>query len=61
VASQKVREDGQEIEMSKQYPECPLSNHVNCKDLYSPKLCALARKDKKCLRKLTKHVQKAKK
>ncbi|MBW1693025.1 MAG: hypothetical protein JRJ41_02475 [Deltaproteobacteria bacterium] len=37
--------------MSKQYPECPLANHANCKDLYTPKLCAMARKDKKCLKK----------
>jgi hypothetical protein len=37
--------------MSKQYPECPLANHANCKDLYNPKLCAMARKDKKCTKK----------
>jgi len=40
--------------MSKQYPECPLANHANCKDLYNPKLCAMARKDKKCLKKNSK-------
>lgn len=37
--------------MSKQYPECPLYNHDNCKELHSQKLCAIVRKDKKCLKK----------
>ncbi|MDZ7698399.1 MAG: hypothetical protein U5R49_16240 [Deltaproteobacteria bacterium] len=34
--------------MSKKYPECPLQNHANCKDLYNPKVCALVRDDKVC-------------
>ncbi len=37
--------------MSKMYPECPLYNHNNCKDFYNPKLCAIVRKDKKCIKK----------
>ena len=37
--------------MSKTYPECPLYNHDNCKDLHNPKLCAIVRKDKICLKK----------
>jgi len=37
--------------MSKTYPECPLYNHDNCKDLHNPKLCAIVRKDKACLKK----------
>ena len=45
--------------MSKKYPECPLVKHDNCKDLYSPKLCAIVRKDKICLRKLPKSVNKS--
>jgi hypothetical protein len=46
--------------MSKQYPECPLANHANCRDLYSPTLCALVRKDKKCLKKNPKSRMKKK-
>ena len=37
--------------MSKKYPECPLYNHDNCKDLHNQKLCAIVRKDKKCIKK----------
>jgi len=37
--------------MSKKYPECPLYNHSNCKDIDNPKVCAIVRKDKICLRK----------
>ena len=37
--------------MSKQHPECPLSKHDNCRELDNPKLCAIVRKDKVCLRK----------
>jgi len=37
--------------MSKMYPECPLYNHDNCKDLHNQKLCAIVRKDKKCIKK----------
>ena len=33
------------------YPECPLYNHNNCKDLHNPNLCAIVRKDKKCIKK----------
>jgi len=37
--------------VSKVYPECPLSKHDNCREYYSPKVCAVVRKDKICLRK----------
>lgn len=37
--------------MSQQYPECPLYNHITCKELDNPKLCALVRKDRICLKK----------
>lgn len=37
--------------MSKQYPECPLYNHTTCKELHNPKLCAIIRDDKNCLKK----------
>ena len=37
--------------MSKKYSECPLYNHNSCKDMDNPKLCAIVRKDKTCLRK----------
>ena len=40
--------------MSKRYPECPLYNHDNCKDLHIPKVCAILREDKTCLRKYRK-------
>jgi hypothetical protein len=46
--------------MSKIYPECPLYNHDNCKDLHNPKLCAIVRKDKKCLKKNPKAKRKKK-
>ncbi len=59
MASQKVRKEAQEIEMSEQYPECPLYNHNICKDLHNPKVCAIVRKDKKCLGKLPKSIKKA--
>ena len=36
--------------MSKMYPECPLVNHNSCKYMDDPKLCALKRKDQKCLK-----------
>ncbi len=36
--------------MSKQYPECPLYNHDNCKQLHNPKVCAIIRNDNSCLR-----------
>ena len=47
--------------MSKQYPECPLANHTNCRELYSPALCAIVKKDKKCLKKNSKPRKKKKK
>ncbi len=37
--------------MSKQYPECPLYNHATCRELHNPKLCAIIREDKCCLKK----------
>jgi len=37
--------------MSKLYPECPLYNHDNCRDVHNPKLCAIVKEDKVCLRK----------
>ena len=46
--------------MSEMYPECPVYNHDNCKNRDNPKLCALVRKDKKCLKKLSKKVKKKK-
>ena len=47
--------------MSKRYPECPLANHINCRELHNPKLCAIVHKDKKCLKKLHKSAKKTKK
>jgi len=47
--------------MSKQYPECPLYNHNNCKEIHNRKLCALVREDKICLKKIPKSVKEAKK
>ncbi len=46
--------------MSKQYPECPLYNHINCREIDNPKICALVREDKICLRKLPQLVKDAK-
>jgi hypothetical protein len=40
--------------MSKKYPECPLQNHANCRDCFNPKLCAIVREDKVCLKKRAK-------
>ena len=57
----KVQKEGQELEMSKQYPECPLYNHNNCKEIHNRKLCALVREDKICLKKIPKLVKEAKK
>jgi len=37
--------------MSKKYPECPLYNHNNCRELHNPKLCAVVKGDKVCLKK----------
>jgi len=40
--------------MSKKYPECPVYNHSNCRELDKPDVCAIVREDKKCLKKLKK-------
>lgn len=40
--------------MSKKYCECPLYNHESCREVDNPKLCALVREDKTCLRELQK-------
>ena len=37
--------------MSKKFPECPVYNHDNCRDLHNPKICAIVKEDKICLRK----------
>ncbi len=37
--------------MSKEYPECPLYNHSSCRDIDNPKICAIIRKDKICIKK----------
>jgi hypothetical protein len=47
--------------MSKEYPECPLSRHDTCKDYYNPKLCAIVREDKACLKKMKGPTKKRKK
>ena len=38
--------------MSKKYSECPLYNHDNCKDYYNPRVCAMARDDRVCTKKV---------
>ena len=45
--------------MSERFPECPLYNHNNCRELDNPKVCAIVRKDKVCLRKQSRktHVE----
>jgi len=47
--------------MSKQYSECPLFNHENCKEYYNRKVCAIVRKDKACLRNIPKVGKRARK
>jgi len=37
--------------MSKKIPECPLSKPDNCREVENPKICAIVREDKTCLRK----------
>ncbi|MFP4668647.1 MAG: hypothetical protein ACLFMN_07610 [Desulfobacterales bacterium] len=37
--------------MSRNTPECPLYNPLNCKEYNNPKLCALARTDRTCKKK----------
>jgi hypothetical protein len=46
--------------MSKQYPECPLYNHLNCREIDNRKVCAIVREDNVCLKKLHKNVKKPK-
>ena len=46
--------------MSKHYPECPLYNHANCREIDNRKVCAMVRKDKTCLKKLHKNVKNVK-
>jgi hypothetical protein len=45
--------------MSKQYPECPLYNHNNCKQLNNTKICAIIRDDNDCLGKRSKNRKRA--
>lgn len=40
--------------MSKNTPECPLYNPLNCREYNNPALCALVRSDRTC-RKKKKH------
>jgi len=47
--------------MSKQYSECPLFNHENCKELHNRKVCAIVRKDHVCLRNIPKGGKKTRK
>ena len=56
-----IVKETQEIKMSEKYPECPLYNHKNCKEIDNRKVCAIVRKDKICLRKLPKSVREVKK
>jgi hypothetical protein len=37
--------------MSKKNPDCPMYTPDTCKEVENPKLCALVRKDKICLKK----------
>jgi hypothetical protein len=37
--------------MSKKYPECPIHDHLNCRTIDRPDVCAIVREDKKCLKK----------
>jgi hypothetical protein len=46
--------------MSDKYPECPLYNHNNCKQLHNPKVCAVIRDDNECLRERYKKHKKVK-
>ena len=45
--------------MSKQYPECPLYNHNNCRQFNNPKICAIVKNDNECLRERYKNRKKA--
>lgn len=44
--------------MSKTYPECPLYNHLNCKNIDNSKVCAIVREDKVCVKKRTERESK---
>jgi len=46
--------------VSKQYPECPLYNHANCKEYENPTVCAIVREDKICIKKKAKKKAKPK-
>ena len=46
--------------MSEKHPECPLFNHNNCRELHNPKLCAMVKEDKVCLKKKNKKKSKSK-
>ena len=47
--------------MPKEYPECPLYNPNNCREMLNPKICAIAREDRECLKKRDKPKSKCKK
>ena len=49
--ARKLNDEGKSKSMSEKHPECPLYNPLNCKEYYNPKLCAVVRKDKVCLKK----------
>jgi len=36
--------------MAKKHPDCPLQNPLNCKEYFSPSICALVRDDRDCQR-----------
>jgi hypothetical protein len=48
------------LNLSKEHPECPLSNPNACKEADNPKYCALVREDKTCLREHSKKPKKPK-
>jgi hypothetical protein len=56
-----IQKEGQRIDMSKKYPECPLVNPYNCREIDNRNVCALVRKDKDCLRELRKSAKNPKK
>ena len=37
--------------MSRKHPECPMYNHDNWREFYSPKIFAVVKEDKICLKK----------
>ena len=47
--------------MSERHPECPLYSHDNCREIHNPKLCAIVREDKGCLKKKKDPKSKSKK